>query len=67
MKNKLSGVLAATLALTISLPTGAMAVSDNQTTVVVSQEVANHKLKKLQQRRQIYSRSPMRRLVCSMR
>ncbi len=47
MKNKLSGVLAATLALTISLPTGAMAVSDNQTTVVVSQEVANHKLKKI--------------------
>ncbi|MCT6816940.1 MAG: beta-lactamase family protein, partial [Lysinibacillus fusiformis] len=47
MKNKLSGVLAATLALTMSLPTVAMAVSDNQTTVVVSQEVASHKLKKI--------------------
>ena len=47
MKNKLSGVLAATLALTISLPTGAMAFSDSQTTVVVSQEVASQELKKI--------------------
>ncbi|KPN96298.1 serine hydrolase [Lysinibacillus sp. ZYM-1] len=47
MKNKLSGVLAATLALTMSLPTGAMAFSDSQTTVVVSQEVASQELKKI--------------------
>lgn len=47
MKIKLSGVLAATLALTMSLPTGVMAVSDNQTTVVVSQEVASRELKKI--------------------
>ncbi|MFJ5566621.1 serine hydrolase domain-containing protein [Lysinibacillus xylanilyticus] len=39
MKNKLSGVLAATLALTMSLPTGAMAFSSSQTTVVASQEL----------------------------
>ncbi|OXS74942.1 serine hydrolase [Lysinibacillus sp. KCTC 33748] len=47
MKNKLSGVLAATLALTMSLPTGAMAFSSSQTTVVVSQEVASQALKKI--------------------
>ncbi|MFJ7983106.1 serine hydrolase domain-containing protein [Lysinibacillus xylanilyticus] len=47
MKNKLSGVLAATLALTMSLPTGAMALSSSQTTVVVSQEVASQELKKI--------------------
>ncbi|MFJ6208630.1 serine hydrolase domain-containing protein [Lysinibacillus sp. NPDC092081] len=47
MKNKLSGVLAATLALTMSLPTGAMASSSSQTTVVVSQEVASQELKKI--------------------
>ncbi|MGE7674178.1 serine hydrolase domain-containing protein [Lysinibacillus sp. NPDC094403] len=47
MKNKLSGVLAATLALTMSLPTGAMAVSSSQTTVVVSQEDASQELKKI--------------------
>ncbi|MGE8037973.1 serine hydrolase domain-containing protein, partial [Lysinibacillus sp. NPDC093692] len=47
MKNKLSGVLAATLALTMSLPTGAMAFSSSQTTVVVSQEVASQELKKI--------------------
>ena len=47
MKNKLSGVLAATLALTMSLPTGAMAFSSSQTTVVASQEVASQELKKI--------------------
>lgn len=47
MKNKLSGVLAATLALTISLPTGAMAFSSSQTTVIASQEVASQELKKI--------------------
>ncbi|MFJ6268179.1 serine hydrolase domain-containing protein [Lysinibacillus xylanilyticus] len=47
MKNKLSGVLAATLALTMSLPTGAMALSSSQTTVVVSQEDASQELKKI--------------------
>ncbi|MFJ6208667.1 serine hydrolase domain-containing protein [Lysinibacillus sp. NPDC092081] len=47
MKNKLSGVLAATLALTMSLPTGAMAFSSSQTTVVASQEAASQELKKI--------------------
>ncbi|MFJ6208776.1 serine hydrolase domain-containing protein [Lysinibacillus sp. NPDC092081] len=47
MKNKLSAVLAATLALTMSLPTGAMAFSNSQTTVVASQEVASQELKKI--------------------
>ncbi|MBG9452938.1 beta-lactamase [Lysinibacillus sphaericus] len=47
MKNKLSGVLAATLAITLSLPTGAMAFSSSQTTVVASQEVASKELKKI--------------------
>ncbi|MFJ8519475.1 serine hydrolase domain-containing protein [Lysinibacillus xylanilyticus] len=48
MKNKLSGVLAATLALTMSLPTGAMAFSSSQNTVVVAnQEVASQELKKI--------------------
>ena len=47
MKIKLSGVLAATLALTMSLPTGAMAFSSSQTTVVASQEVASQELKKI--------------------
>ncbi|MFE3574756.1 serine hydrolase domain-containing protein [Lysinibacillus sp. NPDC059133] len=47
MKNKLSLVLAATLALTVSLPTGAMASSSSQNTVVASQEVASQELKKI--------------------
>ncbi|MGE7625507.1 serine hydrolase domain-containing protein [Viridibacillus sp. NPDC096237] len=47
MKNKLSGVLAATLALTMILPTGTMAFSSSQTMVVVSQEVASQELKKI--------------------
>ncbi|MED3803656.1 serine hydrolase [Lysinibacillus xylanilyticus] len=47
MKNKLSGVLAATLALTMSLPTGAMAFSSSQTTVVASQEATSQELKKI--------------------
>ncbi len=34
MENKLSGVLAATLALTMSLPTGAIASSSSKTSVV---------------------------------
>ncbi|MFC9539926.1 serine hydrolase domain-containing protein [Lysinibacillus sp. NPDC056959] len=47
MKNKLSAVLAATLALTMSLPTWAMASSTSQTTVVASQELASQELKKI--------------------
>ncbi|MGE7997477.1 serine hydrolase domain-containing protein [Lysinibacillus sp. NPDC093190] len=47
MKNKLFAVLAATLALTMSLPTGAVAFSSSQTTVVASQEVASQELKKI--------------------
>lgn len=47
MKNKLSAVLAATLALTISLPTGALAFSNSQTAVVASQELASQELKKI--------------------
>ncbi|MFJ7913992.1 MULTISPECIES: serine hydrolase domain-containing protein [unclassified Lysinibacillus] len=47
MKNKLSAVLAATLALTMSLPTGAMAFSSSQTMVVASQELASQELKKI--------------------
>ncbi|WP_312506264.1 serine hydrolase domain-containing protein [Lysinibacillus sp.] len=49
MKRKLSGVLAASLALTIFLPTNAMAFSSSsQTTTVASQEVvASQELKKI--------------------
>ncbi|MBK5431751.1 serine hydrolase [Bacillus sp. TH25] len=47
MKNKLTGVLAATLALTMILPTGAKAFSDGKTTVVSNAEVASQELKKI--------------------
>ncbi len=47
MKNKLTGVLAATLALTMILPTGAKAFSDSKTTVVSNAEVASQELKKI--------------------
>ncbi|HDR7625205.1 TPA: beta-lactamase family protein [Bacillus mycoides] len=47
MKNKLSGVLAATLALTMILPTGAIASSSSKTPVVANQEVANQELEKI--------------------
>ncbi|PEJ40134.1 serine hydrolase domain-containing protein [Bacillus wiedmannii] len=47
MKNKLSGVLAVTLALTMILPTGAKAFSDSKTTVVSNAEVASQELKKI--------------------
>ncbi|MEK5251431.1 serine hydrolase domain-containing protein [Bacillus sp. FSL R9-9530] len=47
MKNKLTGVLAATLALTMILPTGAKAFSDSKTTVVSNVEVARQELKKI--------------------
>ncbi|PFZ50541.1 serine hydrolase [Bacillus wiedmannii] len=47
MKNKLSGVLAATLALTMTLPTGAMASSSSKTPVVANQEVASQELEKI--------------------
>ncbi|MEI4800854.1 serine hydrolase domain-containing protein [Bacillus sp. FJAT-51639] len=44
MKNKLSGVLAATLALTMTLPTGAIASSSSN---VANQEVASQELEKI--------------------
>lgn len=47
MKNKLTGVLAAILALTTILPTGAKAFSDSKTTVVTIEEVASQELKKI--------------------
>ncbi|MFI8709452.1 serine hydrolase domain-containing protein [Bacillus sp. NPDC077411] len=47
MKNKLSGVLAATLALTMTLPTGAIASSSSKTPVVANQEVASQELEKI--------------------
>ncbi|HDR3494353.1 TPA: beta-lactamase family protein [Bacillus wiedmannii] len=47
MRNKLTGVLAATLALTMILPTGAKAFSDGKTTVVSNAEVASQELKKI--------------------
>ncbi|MGY1465412.1 serine hydrolase domain-containing protein (plasmid) [Bacillus toyonensis] len=47
MKNKLTGVLAATLAITMILPTGAKAFSDSKTTVVSNAEVASQELKKI--------------------
>ncbi|WP_144467416.1 serine hydrolase domain-containing protein [Bacillus toyonensis] len=47
MKNKLTGVLAATLALIMILPTGAKAFSDGKTTVVSNAEVASQELKKI--------------------
>ncbi|MEW9578995.1 serine hydrolase domain-containing protein [Bacillus toyonensis] len=47
MKIKITGVLAATLALTMILPTGAKAFSDNNTTVVTNEEVVSQELKKI--------------------
>ena len=47
MENKLSGVLAATLALTMNLPTGAIASSSSKTPVVSNQEVASKDLEKI--------------------
>ncbi|SFH95664.1 MULTISPECIES: serine hydrolase [unclassified Bacillus (in: firmicutes)] len=47
MKNKLSGALAATLALTMTLPTGAIASSSSKTPVVANQEVASQELEKI--------------------
>ncbi|MED3485868.1 serine hydrolase [Bacillus toyonensis] len=47
MKIKLTGVLAATLALTMILPAGAKAFSDGKTTVVSNAEVAGQELKKI--------------------
>ncbi|MDT8976233.1 serine hydrolase domain-containing protein [Paenibacillus sp. chi10] len=47
MKNKLTGVLAATLAITMTLPTGAIAASSSKTTIVAGQEVASKELKKI--------------------
>ncbi len=47
MKIKLSGVLAATFALTMTLPTGAMASSSSKTPVVANQEVASEELEKI--------------------
>ncbi|SYX83308.1 serine hydrolase domain-containing protein [Paenibacillus alvei] len=47
MKNKLSGLLAATLVLTMTLPTGAIASSSGKTTVGASQNVASQELEKI--------------------
>ncbi|MFL0405391.1 serine hydrolase domain-containing protein [Bacillus nitratireducens] len=47
MKNKLSRVLAATFALTMTLPTGAIASSSSKTPVVANQEVASEELEKI--------------------
>ncbi len=67
MENKRFGVLVATLALTMILPTGAIASSSTKTPIVASQEVASKELEKIAARTLRYSRSPMRRLACSMR
>lgn len=66
MKNKLTGVLATALAVTMILPTGAKAFSESKTTVVTGEEVVSQELKKIAQRRRSYLRSPMGRLACSM-
>ena len=47
MKNKLTGVLATALAVTMILPTGAKAFSESKTTVVIGEEVASQELKKI--------------------
>ncbi|CAM5415931.1 Serine hydrolase OS=Lysinibacillus sphaericus OX=1421 GN=LS41612_20605 PE=4 SV=1 [Lysinibacillus sphaericus] len=57
MKNKLSAVLAATLALSISLPTGALAFSNSQTAVVASQELASQELKKIEEKAALITNS----------
>lgn len=67
MKSKLSGVLAATLALTMFLPTGAMAFSNNKTTVVANQVVANQKLEKIAAEKATLLTESMGRLACNMR
>ncbi|MCZ2970880.1 hypothetical protein NYY93_28080, partial [Acinetobacter baumannii] len=47
MKNKLTGVLATALAVTMILPTGAKAFSESKTTVVTGEEVVSQELKKI--------------------
>ncbi|PFN81766.1 serine hydrolase, partial [Bacillus thuringiensis] len=47
MKNKLTGVLATALAVTMILPTGVKAFSESETTVVTGEEVASQELKKI--------------------
>ncbi|MGI2710330.1 serine hydrolase domain-containing protein [Bacillus cytotoxicus] len=47
MENKRFGVLVATLALTMILPTGAIASSSTKTPIVASQEVASKELEKI--------------------
>ena len=47
MKNKLTGVLATALVVTMILPTGAKAFSESKTTVVTGEEVASQELKKI--------------------
>ena len=59
MKNKLTGVLATALAVTMILPTGAKAFSESKTTVVTGEEVVSQELKKIAERRRSYLRSPM--------
>lgn len=50
MKNKLTGVLATALAVTMILPTGAKAFSESKTTVVTGEEVVSQELKKIAKR-----------------
>ena len=66
MKNKLTGVLATALAVTMILPTGAKAFSESKTTVVNGEEVASQELKKIAAEKAGYLRSPMGQLACSM-
>ncbi|OUB34280.1 serine hydrolase [Bacillus thuringiensis serovar pirenaica] len=47
MENKQFGMLAATLALTMTLPTGAIAFSSSKDPIVASQEVASKELEKI--------------------
>ncbi len=63
MENKLSGVLAATLALTMSLPTGAIASSAVRLRLYLAKKLLAKIWRRLLQRMLHCSRSPMRRLA----
>ena len=65
MKNKLTGVLATALVVTMILPTGAKAFSESKTTVVTGEEVASQELKKIAAEAELLT-SPMGQLACSM-
>ena len=66
MKNKLTGVLATALAVTMILPTGAKAFSESKTTVVTGEEVVSQELKKIAAEKAELLTKSHGQLACSM-